>query len=178
MAGRLNLAITGIQDQWLTGEPEFSYFLMNFRRHTKFSIESIETPFDGDVDYDATVECRIPKNKGDLIRSMMIKFTLPKPTEPDKSFTVTAAGGKYFIDGVQQATLTLYEGATYTFNVNASSHPFYLSETINGTRNGGSVYDTGVTGAGTDWTVTFVVPVVHHQLYIITVLNTQIWVVK
>jgi len=66
MAGRLNLAITGIQDQWLTGEPEFSYFLMNFRRHTKFSIESIETPFDGDVDYDASVECRIPKNKGIL----------------------------------------------------------------------------------------------------------------
>jgi len=89
MAGRLNLAITGIQDQWLTGEPEFSYFLMNFRRHTKFSIESIETPFDGDIDYDTLIECRIPKNKGDLIRSTMLKFTLPKPTTPDKSFTVT-----------------------------------------------------------------------------------------
>jgi len=80
MAGRLNLAVTGFQDQWFTGEPEFSYFLMNFRRHTKFSIEAIETPFDGDVDYDAVVECRIPQNKGDLIRSMMLKFTLPQPT--------------------------------------------------------------------------------------------------
>jgi len=164
MAGRLNLAITGIQDQWLTGEPEFSYFLMNFKRHTKFSIESIETPFDGDIDYDTLIECRIPKNKGDLIRSTMLKFTLPKPTTPDKSFNVTVQSvsgrNKYFIDGVQQATLTLYEGATYTFNVTASSHPFYLSETINETRNGGSVYDTGVTGDGTDnGTVTFVVPV-------------------
>jgi hypothetical protein len=160
MAGRLNLAITGIQDQWLTGEPEFSYFLMNFRRHTKFSIESIETPFDGDIDYDVSVECRIPKNKGDLIRSTMLKFTLPKPTTPDKTFTVTASDGVYFIDGVQQATLTLYEGTTYTFSVNAGTHPFYLSETINGTRNSGSVYDTGVTGDGTDnGVVTFVVPV-------------------
>lgn len=163
MAGRLNLAITGIQDQWLTGEPEFSYFLMNFKRHTKFSIESIETPFDGDIDYDTLIECRIPKNKGDLIRSTMLKFTLPKPTTPDKTFNVTVQSvsgrNKYFIDGVQQATLTLYEGATYTFNVTASSHPFYLSETINGTRNGGSVYDTGVIGDGTDnGTVTFVVP--------------------
>ena len=159
MAGRLNLAITGIQDQWLTGKPEFSYFLMNFKRHTKFSIEAIETPFDGDIDYDASVECRIPKNKGDLIRSTMLKFTLPKPTTPDKSFAVTAADGKYFIDGVSQDTLTLYEGATYTFNVNASSHPFYLSETINGTRNGGSAYETGVTGGGAQvGTVTFVVP--------------------
>jgi len=80
MAGRLNLAVTGVQDQWLTGEPEFSYFLINFKRHTKFSIEAIETPFDGDIDYDATVECRIPKNKGDLVRSMMLLFTLPQPT--------------------------------------------------------------------------------------------------
>jgi hypothetical protein len=80
MAGRLNLAVTGIQDQWLTGDPEFSYFLMNFKRHTKFSIEAIETPFDGNVEYDATVECRIPKNKGDLVRSMMLKFTLPQPS--------------------------------------------------------------------------------------------------
>jgi hypothetical protein len=132
---------------------------MNFKRHTKFSIESIETPFDGEIDYDAVVESRIPKNKGDLIRSTMLKFTLPKPTTPDKSFAVTAADGKYFIDGVSQDTLTLYEGATYTFNVNASSHPFYLSETINGTRNGGSAYETGVTGGGAQvGTVTFVVP--------------------
>jgi hypothetical protein len=80
MAGRLNLAATGIQDQWFTGEPEFSYFLMNFRRHTKFSVEAIETPFDGDIDYDTIIECRIPQNKGDLIRSMMLKFTLPDPT--------------------------------------------------------------------------------------------------
>jgi hypothetical protein len=136
MAGRLNLAVTGIQDQWLTGEPEFSYFLMNFKRHTKFSIEAIETPFDGDIDYDATVECRIPKNKGDLVRSMMLKFTLPQPTVPDKSFEVTESGLNYYIDGVQQDTLTLYEGSTYTFNVNASSHPFYFSETSDGVHSG------------------------------------------
>ena len=80
MSGRLNLAVTGLQDQWLTGKPEFSYFLMNFKRHTKFSIEAIETPFDGDNDFDATLECRIPSNKGDLVRSMMLKFTLPQPT--------------------------------------------------------------------------------------------------
>jgi hypothetical protein len=164
MAGRINLAITGIQDQWLTGEPEFSYFLVNFKRHTKFSIEATETPFDGEPKFDTSLECRIPANKGDLIRSMMLKFTLPQPTTPGKSFNVTfqstGSGNKYFIDGVQQATLTLYEGTTYTFNVNAGSHPFYLSETINGTRNSGSVYDTGVTGDGTyNGAVTFVVPV-------------------
>jgi len=87
MSGRINLAATGIQDQWLTGEPEFSYFLVNFKRHTKFAIEAVETPFDGEPKFDKSLECRIPANKGDLIRSMMLKFTLPQPTG-------TVSGGK------------------------------------------------------------------------------------
>tara|TARA_R100000900_G_scaffold49003_2_gene39417 strand:+ start:1668 stop:2840 length:1173 start_codon:yes stop_codon:yes gene_type:complete len=87
MSGRINLAVTGIQDQWLTGEPEFSYFLVNFKRHTKFSIEATETPFDGEPNFDTSLESRIPANKGDLIRSMMLKFTLPQPTG-------TVSGGK------------------------------------------------------------------------------------
>ena len=132
MAGKLNLAVTGIQDQWLTGEPEFSYFLMNFKRHTKFSIEAIETPFNGDPNFDTSVECNIPMNKGDLIRSMMLKFTLPRPTAPDKTFTVSESGGKYFIDGDQQATLTLYEGTTYTFNNASPTHPFRFAGSPDG----------------------------------------------
>jgi len=151
MAGRINLAITGAQDQWLTSEPEFSHFLMNYKRHTKFSTENVETPFDGDANYDTSVECRIPDNKGDLVRSMMLKFTLPQPTTPDKTFMVTAVDGKYFIDGVQQATLTLYEGTTYTFSVNASSHPFRFSTTASPSY---TVYESGVTDPGTS-TVTF-----------------------
>ena len=151
MAGRINLAITGAQDQWLTSEPEFSHFLMNYKRHTKFSTENVEIPFDGDPNYDTSIECRIPDNKGDLVRSMMLKFTLPHPVTPNKSFIVTASGGKYFIDGDEQATLTLYEGTTYTFN-NAShpTHPFRFSTTAPST----SDYTTGVTNPGTA-TVTF-----------------------
>ncbi len=55
MSGRLRLAATGVQDQWLTGDPQFSYFLMNFRRHTKFAIDYIETQFEGsDLDFGKT----------------------------------------------------------------------------------------------------------------------------
>jgi len=86
MAGRLNLATKGIPDKWLTGEPQFSYFLMNFRRHTRFAAESIETPFDGTTDFDNILECRIPNNKGDLIRSMMLRFTLTHPSGTNARF--------------------------------------------------------------------------------------------
>ena len=76
MAGRLNLAITGIQDQWLTGDPQFSYFVTLFKRHTRFSTEAVEIPFSGDSAFGSSVECRIPNNIGDLVRGMTLKVKL------------------------------------------------------------------------------------------------------
>ena len=82
MSGRLRLAATGVQDQWLTGDPQFSYFLMNFKRHTKFAIDYVESQFDGDIDFGKTISCRIPNDKGDLVKNMTLKITLDDP-EPD-----------------------------------------------------------------------------------------------
>jgi len=81
MSGRLRLAATGVQDQWLTGDPQFSYFLMNFRRHTKFAIDYVETQFDGaDLDFGKNLHYRIPNDKGDVIRNMTLKVTLSDPS--------------------------------------------------------------------------------------------------
>jgi hypothetical protein len=90
MAGRLRLATTGVQDQWLTGEPQFSYFLMNFKRHTKFAFDFVESQFDGDVDFGKVLSCKIPNDKGDLVRNMTLKMTLtdPKPDQPSVNDTV------------------------------------------------------------------------------------------
>ena len=69
-----------------------------------------------------------------------------KPSTLVKTVTVVSVGGanKYFIDGVQQDTLDLYEGNTYIFNY-PSAHPFKFSTTSNGSHAGGSEYTTGVT---------------------------------
>ena len=73
-----------------------------------------------------------------------------------RTFTVTVvstgSGNKYFIDGVQQATINLAEGATYKFDQSDNSndgHPLRLSSTSDGTHNEGSEYTTGVTTSGT-----------------------------
>ena len=68
------------------------------------------------------------------------------PSTLVKTVTVVSVGGanKYFIDGVQQDTLDLYEGNTYIFNY-PSGHPFKFSTTSNGSHGGGSEYTTGVT---------------------------------
>ena len=62
------------------------------------------------------------------------------------AFVVTVSGGKYFIDGVQQPTLELLRGFTYTFDQTDSTnetHPLRLSTTSDGTHGGGSQYTNG-----------------------------------
>ena len=73
-----------------------------------------------------------------------------------RTFTVTVvntgSGNKYFIDGVQQATINIAEGGTYKFDQSSgtnSNHPLRISTTSNGTHAGGSEYTTGVTTSGT-----------------------------
>ena len=66
--------------------------------------------------------------------------------------TVTDSGGKYYINGVQQDTLELFEGNTYVFT-HPSSHPFRFSTDSGNT----SAYTTGVT-VDSSTQVTFVVP--------------------
>jgi|TARA_B110000037_G_scaffold39202_1_gene48401 hypothetical protein len=83
MAGRLRLAATGVQDEWLTGEPQFSYFLTNFKRHSKFAFDYVESQFDGDIDFDKTITCRVPGDKGDLVKNLTLKITLQDPTPED-----------------------------------------------------------------------------------------------
>jgi hypothetical protein len=68
-----------------------------------------------------------------------------------RTVTVQSVGGsnKYFIDGVQQDTLELYEGNTYRFDVSdssTSSHPFRFATAADAA--GSTQYTTGVTTSG------------------------------
>ncbi len=68
-----------------------------------------------------------------------------------------SGSGAYVIDGSNNPTLNLLRGFTYTFNINASGHPFYIKTAQ--TTGTGNQYTTGVTGNGTQsGTLTFAVP--------------------
>ena len=87
----------------------------------------------------------------------------------------------YFIDENQNPELTLKRGVTYTFELKASGHPFWI-KTKNST---GKVnaYDAGVTGNGTErGTLTFAVPanapaLLHYNCEVHEMMNGAIHIV-
>ena len=72
-SGRVILSTTGIQDEFLTGEPQMTYFLKQFKRHTRFATETAENPIDGTIEFGNTLSATIPR-KGDIIRNISIKI--------------------------------------------------------------------------------------------------------
>jgi hypothetical protein len=78
--------------------------------------------------------------------------------DPAVTFVVTNNGlTSYNIDGSSNPTLDLVRGQTYTFQINATGHPFWI-KTVQSTGTA-NAYSTGITGNGTEsGTLTFTVP--------------------
>lgn len=86
-AGYIQLAAIGQQDAYLTGQPQVTYFSGMYRRHTPFVLEAYDIPFlDQQVGYGQNNICRIPA-KGDLVRGLTLKLTLPALNNPGSDFT-------------------------------------------------------------------------------------------
>ena len=47
----MQLVAYGAQDIYLTGNPQITFFKVVYRRHTNFSMESIQQSFNGTVDF-------------------------------------------------------------------------------------------------------------------------------
>ena len=73
--GLLQLVAYGAQDVYLSGNPQITFFKVAYRRHTNFSMESIEQTFNGNADFGRRVTCQISRN-GDLIHRMYLQVNL------------------------------------------------------------------------------------------------------
>lgn len=76
MAGLVQLKATGPQDKFFTDDPEFTFFIENFKKHENFSRFNAELDFDEEPEFDKKVSCTIPQNQGDLIKGIHLSFTL------------------------------------------------------------------------------------------------------
>jgi hypothetical protein len=74
--GLMQLVAYGAQDIYLTGNPQITFFKVVYRRHTNFSVESIEQTFNGSPDFGKKVTVTVSRN-GDLITNCYLQATLP-----------------------------------------------------------------------------------------------------
>jgi hypothetical protein len=77
--GLLQLVAYGAQDVSLTGNPQITFFIAVYRRHTNFAIEAIQQTFNGTPDYGSRVTCTIARN-GDLIHRVYLAVDLSNCT--------------------------------------------------------------------------------------------------
>ena len=70
--GLMQLVAYGAQDIYLTGNPQITFFKVVYRRHTNFSMESIEQTLNGTTGYGKKVSATISRN-GDLVHRMYVE---------------------------------------------------------------------------------------------------------
>lgn len=75
----MQLVAYGAQDIYLTGTPQITFFKVIYRRHTNFSMESVEQTFNGTADFGKKVTCTVSRN-GDLIHRTYLRVQLPSVT--------------------------------------------------------------------------------------------------
>jgi len=71
--GLLQLVAYGAQDVYLTGNPQITFFKVVYRRHTNFSLESIQQTFNGNATLGNRVTCQISRN-GDLVHKLYLQI--------------------------------------------------------------------------------------------------------
>ena len=76
----LQLAAEGEQNKFLTGNPQMSYFVSVYRRHTNFSFQDIRNYFNGTADFGKVVTCKL-SSIGDLVGQLIVRATLPNLDE-------------------------------------------------------------------------------------------------
>jgi hypothetical protein len=77
MAGRVQLLASGAQDRFFTMDPDYTYFLQSFRKHTNFAREYVNIDAENAVDFGGKARFRVAQNTGDLLTTLSVKMKLP-----------------------------------------------------------------------------------------------------
>ena len=106
--GILQLVAYGAQDIYLTGNPQITFFKIVYRRHTNFSMESIEQTFNGSADFGKKVTCTVSRN-GDLIHRTYLCVTLPNVVVPKSAAPSNGSVGFRWLNWLGHALIKYVE---------------------------------------------------------------------
>lgn len=91
--GLIQLIAVGLQDVYMIGNPQITFFKTVYKRHTNFVVESMVQTIDGRTDFGQTIEVTIDR-KGDLIRDIICHVELP-----------ILPAGYYWVNGIGNALI-------------------------------------------------------------------------
>jgi hypothetical protein len=77
MAGRVQLLASGPQDRFFTSDPDYTYFLQSFRKHSNFAREYVNIDPENTADFGGKVTFKVAQNTGDLLKTLSVKMKLP-----------------------------------------------------------------------------------------------------
>lgn len=96
MSGKLYLQASGKQNIYITGNPTYSHFLYNIKKHSRFAFETVETPLLSPELGNGTL-CYIPLS-GDLLTNMTLRYKLYLKTSPGLKYPLTEDVGIHAIE--------------------------------------------------------------------------------
>ena len=130
--GLMQLVAYGAQDIYLTGNPQITFFKVVYRRHTNFSMESIQQTWNGTQNSTGRCTSTISRN-GDLIHKMYVQISsvsgsnLQENSGADWIGTATLEIGGQQIDKITGQWMEVWAELT---------EPNPTGETLNASSNG------------------------------------------
>ena len=97
--GLLQLASYGIQDLYLSGNPQMTLFKTNYKRYTNFAAEVMKLPLTGTVGFNNTLTCKISSH-GDLATKMYLKIDVEGNSDSNGKWAFCKNLGNILIDHV------------------------------------------------------------------------------
>lgn len=96
----LQIVSTGVQDFFLSNQPEFSYFQGGYKKYTQFAMESLPQIFSGgNPDFGRKVQCTISRS-GDLVHKGYLEVQLPAMSMSSGTVAWTQEIGHVIIDEI------------------------------------------------------------------------------
>ena len=74
--GLIQLLAVGLQDIYLIGNPQITFFKTVYKKYTNFSLDSMSQSIDGRPDFGQQIEVKLER-KGDLVKDIILDILLP-----------------------------------------------------------------------------------------------------
>ena len=129
--GLINIVSYGAQDLYLSGDPEITFYKMAYRRHTNFSIESVEIDIEDTLRFGNKSEVEI-RPIGDGVHKGYLEIVLPRiafrkrnvgiiPTTPSQSDLDEAMANYNIIKEFMKINTSAYITAYENINIENTS---------------------------------------------------------